>query len=417
MRSMRLLAKVILFFSMPKVKRVSTILLIPLVMLFIFGFTEFDPDNLYSYQWGLKNNGNFIVGNTFLRNNHIASYFDKQTNDMMFFDTKDIVDYFVANGLAVDSMRAVEGFDIKWEEGYNYFKNIEGGRKAVIALIDTGVDITHFDLIDSIWVNEDEIIDNGVDDDLNGYIDDICGYNFNGKNNFVTPQNANEVHGTHAAGIMVARHGNMGTKGIAYDENIKIMPLKVLDSNENGYMSSVIYAINYAKNNGAKICNISLGAYTYDYNIDQAIKSNPDMIFVVSAGNGMDFVGYSLEERDVYPAKLEYDNVITVSNASFDGNRYVSANYGAYVDVFAPGTFILSTAPNNDFAYMTGTSMAAPFVSAVCAMLYSKFPNVPMSEYKKIIVNAASPVPTLTGLSKSRGLLNVYNTFVIASTY
>ncbi|MBR1454906.1 MAG: S8 family serine peptidase, partial [Lachnospiraceae bacterium] len=196
-----------------------------------------------------------------------------------------------------------------------------------------------------------------------------------------------------------------------------LMPLKVLDSNENGYMSSVIAAINYAKSKGAKICNISLGAYTYDYNIDQVIKNNSDMLFIVSAGNGMDFIGYSLDERDVYPAKLDYDNVITVSNASFNGERFISANFGSYVDIFAPGTFILSTAPKNDFAYMTGTSMAAPFVSAVCAMIYSKFPNVPISDYKKLIIESASEVYALSNFSKSRGLLNVYSALVNASKY
>lgn len=414
---MRFLAKFSGRLRLPKVISISKILLILFVMLFIFGFVEFDQDNLYSYQWGLKNNGNFIVGDTFLINNHTASYFDKKTNDTMFFDRRDIVDYLTANGLAKDSMKANEGYDIKWEQGYNFFQNIEGGRETIVALIDTGVDITHFELEDSIWINEKEIKDNGIDDDYNGYIDDIWGYNFNGKNNNVMPENRSEVHGTHAAGIIVARHNNMGTKGIAYNENIKIMPLKVLDSNESGYMSSVIAAINYAKNKGAKICNISLGAYTYDYNIDQVIKNNPDMIFIVSAGNGMDYVGYSLDERDVYPAKLDYDNVITVSNAAFDGSKFVSANYGSYVDIFAPGTFILSTAPYNDFAYMTGTSMAAPFVSAVCAMIHCKFPNVPMKDYKKIIIEGASPVFSLEGMSKSKGLLNVYQSLVLASEY
>ena len=414
---MSFLAKLFGYLRLPKITIVSKILLASFVVLFIFGFTEYDPDNLYSYQWGLKNNGNFMVGNAFLRNNHKASYFDKTTNDTRFFDRRDIVDYLISHGLAQDSMKAMENFDIKWDMGYEFFKSIVGGRKSIIALIDTGVDITHFELIDSIWINENEIRDNGVDDDRNGYIDDVCGYNFNGKNNNVMPENQSEVHGTHAAGIMVAKHNNMGTKGIAYDENIKLMPLKVLDSNENGYMSSVIAAINYAKSKGAKICNISLGAYTYDYNIDQVIKNNSDMLFIVSAGNGMDFVGYSLDERDVYPAKLDYDNVITVSNASFNGERFISANFGSYVDIFAPGTFILSTAPKNDFAYMTGTSMAAPFVSAVCAMIYSKFPNVPISDYKKLIIESASEVYALSNFSKSRGLLNVYSALVNASKY
>lgn len=382
-----------------------------------FGFTEYNMDNLYSYQWGMKNNGNFLVDRTLLAGNYNPFYFVKELNDLMFYDTKEMVDYLRAIGNVSYSAFSTQGFDTNWEDGYIFFKNTAPQREAIIAVIDTGVDINHFELKDSVWTNKGEIPNNGIDDDNNGYIDDVHGYNFHHKNGNVFTDSTIDVHGTHAAGIMVARHENKGIKGLAYDPYVKIMPLKVLDANENGYVSSVVSAIYYARDNGARICNLSLGSYKYEDSIAHAIKSCPGIVFVVSAGNGANFNGYSLDERDVYPAKLNYSNVITVSNVCFDQDRYVSANYGSYVDVFAPGTFILSTAPTNTFAYLTGTSMAAPFVSAVCAMMYSRFPNVPVVLYKNIIINGATPIVKLLGLSKSSGMLNVYNSLIIASNF
>ena len=393
------------------------LLLFVFCQIFLLGFVEKDIDNLYSYQWGLKNNGNFIVDRTILANNYIPFYFNKAVNDQIFFDDKSIVDYNKKYANSPFAAYADEGIDANFEPGYKFFKSVPTRRTAVIAVIDTGVDINHFELKDSIWINDDEIPNNGIDDDNNGYVDDVNGYNFHHKNNNVFMNPEIDIHGTHASGIMVAKHNNAGIKGIAYDPDVKIMPLKVLDENENGYVSSVVEAINYAKANGATICNLSLGTYVYEQGIDEAIQSSPEMVFVVSAGNGINFKGCNLNEKGVFPAKLNYPNVITVSNVCFDKANYISANYGFYVDVFAPGTYILSTAPSNNFAYLTGTSMAAPFVAATCAMIYSRFPNVPMSQYKSIIINGATPVEYLTGLSKSAGMLNILNSLVLASAF
>ena len=388
-----------------------------LCQFFLLGFTEKDVDNLYSYQWGLKNDGNFFVDRTILANDYIPLFFSKNYNDQMFFDDKSMIDYLKTMGNSSTVAYANTGFDTNWENGYKYFKSLPTRKTAIIAVIDTGVDINHYELEESIWINEDEIANNNIDDDNNGYIDDVHGFNFHDRNADVFVDALGDIHGTHAAGIMVAKHNNTGIKGVAYDPYIKIMPLKVLDANENGYVTSVVAAIDYARENGATICNLSLGSYKYEEAIDAAIKRSENMIFVVSAGNGANFVGYSLDDRDVYPAKSNYPNVITVSNACFDSMKYVSANYGSYVDVFAPGTYILSTAPLNNFAYLTGTSMAAPFVSATCAMIYSRFPNIPLSLYKSIIINGATPIESLMGLSKSVGMLNIGNSLLLASTF
>lgn len=398
-----------------KMVRKTILIVFALFCVLLSGFTEFESDNLYSYQWGLKNNGNFLIDRGVLAEDYDIMYHSKPFVDAAFQDDKNVVTYLKQAAYNQGIMYATEGIDIRWEDAYKIFSSIPNKKDTVVAIIDTGVDINHYELADSIWTNKIEIPNNGIDDDVNGYVDDVHGYNFFDRNNQIYVSSDIDIHGTHAAGTVVAKHGNGGIRGLAYDEHVKVMPLKILGANGKGSMSSLINAIRYAKYNGADICNISLGAYTYDSALDQIIKENPQMMFVVAAGNGANFIGYSLDEKDVYPAKLTYDNVITVSNVAFDGEKYISANYGTYVDIYAPGTFILSTAPNDNFGYFTGTSMAAPFVSATCAMIHAAFPNVPVSMYKSIIINGATPLESLKGLSITGGMLNITNALLLAS--
>lgn len=384
----------------------------------MMAFVDYESDELFKYQWGLKNNGNFFVEKKVLSTNHNILYHNETFAKALFQNDKTAIDNLKLT--VNDSSNIIysePNIDTNWSMAYALFSMRPNKRDTVVAIIDSGIDITHYELEDNIWINHDEIPNNGIDDDLNGYVDDVFGYNFYDKNHIVYTDSVTDVHGTHAAGTIVAKHKNGGIRGLAYDPHIKVMPLKILGPKGQGTMSSLVEAIKYAKNNGANICNISLGAYTYDANLDGVIRSCSDMIFVVAAGNGANFVGYSLDDRDVYPAKLEYNNVITVSNVSFENKRYVSANYGSYVDVFAPGTFILSTTPENGFGYFTGTSMATPFVTATCAMLYSGYPNLPITQYKNVIVNLATKQENLQGLSKSSGILNIYNSLLYAGMF
>lgn len=395
-------------------KRSLAVLVIFSVIL--MGFIELDRDNLYSYQWGLKNSGNFMVDRGILSSNHQIITYLKDFTDQIFYDDKTLID-FCKTDPNIGIAYANENFDMGWEKGYQIYKAVSHKRETIVAIIDTGIDINHEELRDNIWTNSDEIPDNGIDDDNNGYIDDYHGYNFINGNANVYVSADEDIHGTHAAGTIIAKHNNGGIKGLANDESIKVMPLKILGENGKGYMSKLVEAIHYAHNNGANICNISLGAYSYDYTLDDVIKMYPDMLFVVAAGNGANYIGYSLDEKTVYPAKLGYDNVICVSNACFDSMRYVSANYGSYVDVFAPGTFIISTIPGNSYGFLTGTSMAAPFVSAVAALIHSAYPNVPINQYKNVMVNGSTTYKNFNKLSKNGGLLNVTSTMMIASMF
>ena len=274
----------------------------------------------------------------------------------------------------------------------------------VVALVDTGIDYTHADLEGRIWVNEDEIPGNGVDDDGNGYIDDVYGWNFySGSNQVYT--GSEYSHGTHGAGTIAAHADNgIGIAGIVRSDHVKVMAVKALGGwDGSGSTASIIRAIQYAEANGARICNLSLGSSRNDPALYRTIAAS-DMLFVVAAGND----GADLELAPSYPASYHLDNLITVANLRYDGNLDPTSSYGASsVDLAAPGTHILSTTPGNSYSYMTGTSMAAPMVSAAAAMLYSQFPDATLADVKDILLSSVQKLDSLTGLTATGGMLDL----------
>ena len=279
-----------------------------------------------------------------------------------------------------------------------------GSRDVVVALVDTGIDYTHADLEGRIWVNEDEIPGNGVDDDGNGYIDDVYGWNFySGSNQVYT--GSEDSHGTHGAGTIAAHADNdIGIAGIVRSDHVKVMAVKALGGwDGSGSTASIIRAIQYAEANGARICNLSLGSSRNDPALYRTIAAS-DMLFVVAAGND----GADLELAPSYPASYHLDNLITVANLRYDGNLDPTSSYGASsVDLAAPGTHILSTTPGNSYSYMTGTSMAAPMVSAAAAMLCSQFPDATLADVKDILLSSVQKLGSLTGLTATGGMLDL----------
>lgn len=300
------------------------------------------------------------------------------------------------------SVTAVSGIDINAGEAWDIYDG--GSREVVVALIDTGVDITHEDLADSIWINEDEIAGNGIDDDRNGYIDDVNGWNFRDDCSEVCTGSEDD-HGTHGAGTIAASSGNgTGVAGIAGDtENVEIMVLKALGGPDgNGTTQDVIEAIRYAESNGASIVNLSLGSSTFDYALYLVMKSS-DLLFVVAAGND----GGDSDETGSYPAAYDLDNIISVANLQCDGTLSETSNYGeTSVDLAAPGTYILSTTTGDTYSYMSGTSMAAPMVTAVAAMVYSYYDDVTLPEVRQIILGSARELNALDGLVATGGMLD-----------
>jgi subtilisin family serine protease len=269
-----------------------------------------------------------------------------------------------------------------------------GSSDIVVAVTDNGFDLEHDDLKNSYWVNEDEIADNGIDDDNNGYIDDVNAWNFSANNN--NPRPNGNSHGTHVAGIIAAEMNNaVGVAGVA--PGVKVMPVKFYG--EGSWTSEVVansYA--YAVNNGANIISTSfnIDGFVNDQVYKDAIKMVRDngVLLFNSAGNG---------NRENPPRRI-FEEVVLVCSTKSDGSRRSSAdersrfsNYGQGIDVCAPGDPIL--APVNGqyqgasrYGEMSGTSMAAPTAAAVAALIWSKYPDFTAEQVLEKLYNTADDI-------------------------
>ena len=305
------------------------------------------------------------------------------------------------------TVRSLEGIDINIVPAWKKYDAKSGKRQVIVALIDTGVDITHPELSGSIWTNTGEIPGDGIDNDGNGYIDDVYGWNFY-DNNAQVFTGTDDNHGTHSAGTIAAARNGVGTVGICDPAYVKIMVIKTLGTSSGvGTVSNVVKAIRYAQVNGASICNLSFGTMKYSEELYQAIKDS-GMLFIVAAGNGdASGNGYSIDEQPMYPASFELDNIISVANLRFDGQLDRASNYGVRsVDLAAPGNYILSTITGNDYAYMSGTSMAAPMVTGTAAMLYSYDASLSLMDVRNRILQSARPIESLSGKVATGGMLD-----------
>ena len=325
--------------------------------------TEIPNDSKFSKQWGLKNDG-------------IQSFsIDDET-----------------------SAQATAGVDIDAVEAWNVYRSKE---KVVVAVIDTGVDYKHEDLKNAMWKNPGEVAGNGKDDDGNGYVDDVYGWDFYHNDKTVCAYTAkgkakakdNDNHGTHCAGIIAATANNkIGIAGVASNVNVKIMAIKALGGvNRGTTTATLIKSIKYAMAMKADVINASWGGWVSNKD-DAALKKiigRSGILFVAAAGNS----GKNNDEEICYPAcySTELSNVISVGSVNSDGTLSSFSNYGTSVDILAPGAQIYSTKVGG-YGYMSGTSMAAPMVAGVAAMLYAgkkhTYPNVVkntiLSTYKKL---------------------------------
>lgn len=305
---------------------------------------------------------------------------------------------------------AVEGIDINILPAWQlYDSSTVEHRPVVVAVIDTGIDINHPELKGAIWVNEDEIPGDGIDNDGNGYIDDVNGWNFFDGNNQVYA-GREDAHGTHAAGTIGAVRGSYGIAGITDNAYVKIMPLKALGT-EYGYgeESAVIAAIRYAEANGASICNLSFGTTEYYPDLEKVMKESR-MLFVVAAGNGdAAGIGLNIDQVPDYPSSYNLPNCISTANLMFDGDLEESSNYGvSTVDIAAPGTYIVSTTTEGRYGYMSGTSMSAPMVTGAAAMLYSYRTDLNLQDIKTVLLESAHKLEQLEGKVRCGGMLDVY---------
>ncbi|KKW05736.1 MAG: hypothetical protein UY41_C0042G0001, partial [Candidatus Moranbacteria bacterium GW2011_GWE1_49_15] len=259
--------------------------------------------------------------------------------------------------------------------------------EVTVAVIDTGARLTHEDLSANIWANPEEIADNGLDDDSNGYIDDMRGWDFNDNDNnpndaqFLVGSDDISGHGTFISGIIGGASGNgRGISGISSKNKIKVMPLRF-----DLYLSSELEAIDYAKNNGAKVINASFGSLYFSQLEKDAIDSFPGL-FVAAAGNE----GVDNDSTPQYPCSLSSSNIICVASSDQNDNLSSFSNYGASsVDIAAPGENIASiyNDADNSYVYGDGTSFASPFIASSAAMLWSKNPSYSVSEVKNKLIS------------------------------
>jgi subtilisin family serine protease len=274
--------------------------------------------------------------------------------------------------------------------------------EVVVGVIDSGIDYTHPDLACNMWTNPGEIAGNGLDDDGNGYVDDVYGYDF--ANNDSDPMD-DAGHGTHVAGTIGACTNNGdGVAGVAW--SVKLMALKWLDSTGHGTTVNAVRALSYATRMGAKITNNSWGGVSYDVALRDEIANAAasGSLFVASAGN--DHADNDAQPR--YPSSFDLPNIICVAASTSTDDLSSFSNYGANsVDLAAPGSGIRSTVPGNSYAEYDGTSMATPHVSGVAALVWGAYPSLTYEQTKDRILSSVDPVPALAGKVATGGRLNL----------
>lgn len=279
-----------------------------------------------------------------------------------------------------------------------------------VAVIDTGVDYTHPDLAANMWRNPGEIPDNGIDDDNNGFVDDVHGWDFANNDNLPMDDNG---HGTHVAGTIAAVGNNgQGIVGVAW--NARIMALKFLSQDGNGFTSDAIDSLLYAVDNGAKVSNNSWGSFgqthvleAFDAPLREAIVGAAEAghLFVAAAGNE----GNLTDGRySAYPAGMTVNNILAVVATDHDDALADFSNFGVVeTDLAAPGVNIFSTQPNGAYDTMDGTSMATPHVAGVAALLWSLRPDLTQYEVKALLMNHGDKIASLNDKTGSGARLNV----------
>lgn len=275
------------------------------------------------------------------------------------------------NDWDVDEINAPE----VWSQGYT-------GQGIVVAVLDTGVDYNHFDLAANIWSNTDEIPNNGFDDDGNGYVDDIRGWNFGNNTNEVMDFDG---HGTHVAGSIAAQQNGLGITGVA--PNAQIMAVKT-SSFGGFYPSDVAAGIYYAVDNGADVINLSIGGDFLSIIEEDAIRyaAERGVVVVMAAGN-------ESSSFPTYPASLADRWGIAVGATDITGRIDYQTNYAGFTPldyVVAPGIDVYSTLPHNDFGYESGTSMATPHVAGVAALVLNANPSLTSEQVEYMITNTAN---------------------------
>ena len=296
--------------------------------------------------------------------------------------------------------RGTVGIDISAKKAWGI---TQGDASIKVAVIDTGVDYTHQDLKSNLMINEAELNgDPNVDDDGNGYVDDIYGYDF--ANSDADPMDGHG-HGTHCAGVIGASHDQVGIRGVM--GKVQILSIKFLTDQGSGSLDGALKAIDYATSRGVQVMSNSWGGGGRSQALFEAIEraEKAGIIFVAAAGNS----NSDNDKVASYPASYELGNVISVGAHDGKGERASFSNYGKNsVHVFAPGVNIYSTVANNGYKTMSGTSMATPHVSGVAGLILASEPNLTYLEVKERLMNTSIKSSEL-GPYTSSGFVDAFN--------
>ncbi|HWU43623.1 MAG TPA: S8 family peptidase, partial [Bdellovibrio sp.] len=312
-----------------------------------------------------------------------------------------------------------QAWGLKKSDAARAWSVTKGSKEILVAIIDTGADVNHEDLHNNIWVNPGETgkdsrgrdkATNGVDDDGNGFVDDVHGWNFVSNNNKLDD---NHGHGTHIAGIIGAEAGNgKGISGISPE--VSMMILKYYDpkvpSADN--LKNTVAAIKYAVKMGAHIINYSGGGTEFSQEEHDAVAEaeKKGILFVAAAGNERS----NSDQHHYYPADYKLRNIISVT--AFDPSIQVlsSSNYGVdTVDIAAPGQNILSCLPGNSYGYMTGTSQATAFVTGAAALVMAHKQSFKAEDVKKYILSTGDAQTQLASKTRTSRQLNLYKALTI----
>lgn len=285
--------------------------------------------------------------------------------------------------------------------------------EVIVAVVDTGVDYNHEDLKNVMWINSKEIPNNGIDDDNNGYVDDVHGIdtlNKDDQGNASGDPMASHAHGTHVAGTIAAEQNNhTGIAGIA--SNVKIMAIRAVPDSSDETDADVVESFLYAAKHGARIINCSFGkkhnegGMIVNETIDHIGKTY-GVLVIAAAGNEY------RSDNDVkpkYPASFPSDHLMVIASTNKTGGLSWFSNIGKKtVDVAAPGSSIYSTVPGNGYANMSGTSMAAPTAAGVTAEVLSHFPDFNGQTIKKVIMDSAVAHPPFQHRMVSGARVNLH---------
>jgi len=281
----------------------------------------------------------------------------------------------------------------------------------IVAVVDTGVDYNHEDLKNVMWKNTNEIEGNGIDDDNNGYIDDI--YGIDPLSDDTDPM-ASHSHGTHVAGTIGAEQNNgVGIAGIA--SNVKIMAIRTVPDSSDETDADVVESFLYAAKHGARIINCSFGkrnnegGMIVNETIDHIAEKYHTLV-IAAAGNDY---GRNIDTKLVYPASFPSDYLMVVASTTKSGGLSWFSNVGKKnVDVAAPGSDVYSTTPGNNYGNMSGTSMASPTTAGVAAEVLSHFPQLDAVSLKKVLMDSVTKVSKFENKMASGGRVDLYQTLV-----